>query len=142
MMSSPGSFASSFSWFIASLGLIGIDGEDVKGSYGACSPDTSSGSFNNYNSYWVDSSGNVTEHSGSHVDIVYYSYGSPGCDNSTLGYRINSIGDAGFDGFGNVGAYSYGTLRTPTTSTMPSTCTRVATSTAPTSAVCIMIPTA
>ena len=109
---------------------------------GACSPDTSSGSFNNYNSYWVDSSGNVTEHSGSHVDIVYYSYGSPGCDNSTLGYRINSIGDAGFDGFGNVGAYSYGTLRTPTTSTMPSTCTRVATSTAPTSAVCIMIPTA
>ena len=82
---------------------------------GACSPDTSSGSFNNYNSYWVDSSGNVTEHSGSHVDIVYYSYGSPGYDNSTLGYRINSIGDAGFDGFGNVGAYSYGKIRSPYT---------------------------
>lgn len=31
---SPGSFASSFSWFIASFGLVGIDGEDVKGSYG------------------------------------------------------------------------------------------------------------
>lgn len=39
-------------------------------------PDTSSGSFNDYNSYWVDSSGKVTEHSGSHVDIVLYSYGA------------------------------------------------------------------
>lgn len=29
-----GSFASSFSWFIASFGLVGIDGEDVRGSYG------------------------------------------------------------------------------------------------------------
>ena len=49
------------------LALIGVP-------TGACSPDTSSGSFNDYNSYWVDSSGKVTEHSGSHVDIVYYSY--------------------------------------------------------------------
>lgn len=41
----------------------------------AGSPDTSSGSFNDYNSYWVDYSGKVTEHSGSHVDIVGWSYG-------------------------------------------------------------------
>ena len=41
----------------------------------AGSPDTSSGSFNDYNSYWVDSSGKVTEHSGSHVDIVGWPYG-------------------------------------------------------------------
>ena len=32
---------------------------------------------------------------------------SPGTDNTSLGYRVNSIGDIGFDGFGNI-SNSYG----------------------------------